>query len=556
MLLQRSLDDLGTPLADVTFCVLDIETTGSDRGVDLITEIGMVKVRAGECIGTLHSLVNPGRAIPPMITVLTGITEAMVVRAPPIEAVLPSMVEFMAGTVIVGHNVGFDVSFINAALSRRGDTEITQQVIDTLPLARRLIRDEVPDCRLSTLASRFRLDHRPTHRALDDALATTDLLHFLLERAAGLGVLGLDDLIALPRIGAHPQAAKLRMTSALPRSPGVYMFRGAGDAIIYVGKATNLRQRVRSYFGSDDRRKIGQLLRETQRISHATTPNVLAAEVLELRYLQQLAPRYNKVGTAPQRYRYVRLSTDEAWPRLSVVTEAARGGVHLGPLPSKATADLVVEAIQSVVPLRRCSARLGRHQPPPTATRCTPAQLGVAMCPCAGAADAKLYEQAVAAAEQAMTTSPELVIAPLQARLTTLSGARRYEEAAQVRDRAMAFTNAVRRQRLTDRLREAGDVGLQLGDTTLHVRHGVLLGTVQYGQIEIGLQISAPEVPPPPLPLPRRVVDEVLCLARAVERLGQGLTVAWCNGRWEWPVDEVPEVVGRPQLCDQAHLAA
>ena len=84
---QRSFDDLGTPLADVTFCVLDIETTGGDRHSDLITEIGMVKVRAGECLGTLQSLVNPGRAIPPMITVLTGITESMVVRAPAIEAV-------------------------------------------------------------------------------------------------------------------------------------------------------------------------------------------------------------------------------------------------------------------------------------------------------------------------------------------------------------------------------------------------------------------------------------------------------------------------------------
>ena len=329
---QRSFDDLGTPLADVTFCVLDIETTGGDRHSDLITEIGMVKVRAGACLGTLQTLINPGRAIPPMITMLTGISESMVVRAPAIDAVLPAMIEFLGDAVIVGHNVGFDMAFINSTLVRRGDAEITNPVIDTLPLARRLIRDEVPDCRLGTLAARFRLDHRPSHRALDDALATTDLLHFLLERAAGLGVLGLDDLIALPRIGAHPQAGKLRMTSSLPRTPGVYLFRGANDQVLYVGKATNLRQRVRSYFGSDDRRKIGTLLREAQRVTYVATPNVLTAEVLELRYLQQLTPRYNKVGTAPQRYRYVRLSTDEAWPRLSVVSDAKDAGVHLGPL--------------------------------------------------------------------------------------------------------------------------------------------------------------------------------------------------------------------------------
>ena len=555
---QRSFDDLGTPLADVTFCVLDIETTGGDRNSDLITEIGMVKVRAGVCLGTLQTLINPGRAIPPMITVLTGITESMVVRAPAIDAVLPAMIEFLGDAVVVGHNVGFDMTFINAALTRRGDPEITNPVIDTLPLARRLIREEVPDCRLGTLASRFRLDHRPSHRALDDALATTDLLHFLLERAAGLGVLGLDDLIALPRIGAHPQAAKLRMTAALPRSPGVYLFRGANDQVLYVGKATNLRQRVRSYFGSDDRRKIGTLLREARRVTYVTTPNVLAAEVLELRYLQQLAPRYNRVGTAPEKYRYVRLSIDEAWPRLSVVNDASGAGVHLGPLPSKATADAVVEALHSVFPLRRCTTRLGRtFQPQLNAIMCTPAQLGVAMCPCAGNADAGHYAAAVAKTVQAMTTSPDLVIIALQARLATLSAARRYEEAGQVRDRAMAFSNAVRRQRLTDRLREAGDVGLRIDDVTLHVRRGVLVGTAAEGQLEIGLPIPAPDVPSFAALLPRNVVDEVLCLARAFDRTVHRVTVLWCDGRWHWPIDEVPEVVGRnPQQHPAADVAA
>ena len=120
---QLSLDDLGTPLPGVTFCVIDLETTGGSAETCAITEIGAVKFRGGECIGTFQTLVNPGCAIPPEITILTGITQSMVLPAPRIEAVLPSLLEFIGDAVIVGHNVRFDVSFLQAALERDPATE-------------------------------------------------------------------------------------------------------------------------------------------------------------------------------------------------------------------------------------------------------------------------------------------------------------------------------------------------------------------------------------------------------------------------------------------------
>jgi DNA polymerase-3 subunit epsilon len=189
---QRSFDDLGTPLVETTFCVLDLETTGgSANGGDAITEVGAVKVRGGEVLGTFQTLVNPGTAIPPAITYLTGITQAMVVPAPRIDSVLPSLIEFVGNdAVIVGHNVRFDMSFLQAAARQLGYARWGNRVVDTCALARRLVREEVPNLKLGTLAERFRLTHRPSHRALDDALATVDLLHLLLERAGTLGVLG------------------------------------------------------------------------------------------------------------------------------------------------------------------------------------------------------------------------------------------------------------------------------------------------------------------------------------------------------------------------------
>jgi len=540
---QRSFDDLGTPLADVTFCVLDIETTGSDRGGDLITEIGVVKVRRGECLGTMATLVNPGRAIAPSVTVLTGITQSMVAKAPRIETVLPTLQEFVGDSVIVGHNVSFDMGFINAALLRSDRPAFRNTVVDTLPLARRLVRDEVPDCRLGTLASRLRLDHKPTHRALDDALATTDLLHLLLERAAGLGVLGLDDLVMLPKMGGHPQAAKLKLTHHLPRSPGVYRFLGANDEVLYVGKATNLRQRVRSYFGSDDRRKIGPMLRETQRLAHTPTTDPVSAEVLELRYLHRLNPRYNRVGTTWQKYCYVRLTTDEPWPRLVITNEPAATGVHLGPLSSRSAAATVIEAIQAALPLRRCTTRIGaKYRPPADATPCTGARLGVAMCPCSGTANEASYWRVVAQAVAALTSSPQLVLDPLWAKVSALAAERRYEEAAAMRDRANAFAAAITRQRLADQLRSAGELEVQLHHTVLHISHGVLQSARSIDQLPTGLELPPPDAAPFPAPLGRHAADEVLCLARAIERASFHARVLSCSGEWAWPAVPVREV--------------
>lgn len=542
-IVQCSFDDFGTPLAEVTFCVLDIETTGGDRGLDLITEIGAIKVRAGETLGTMSTLVNPGRAIPPTITLLTGITQSMVATAPRIEGVLPSLVEFVGDAVIVGHNVGFDMAFINAAMRRSGRDAFANTVVDTLPIARRMLRDEVPNCKLGTLAEHLRLPHRPTHRALDDAVATMHLLHTLLERASSFGVLGLDDLVALPTMGGHPQAGKLALTNSLPRSPGVYRFLDREGGVLYVGKATNLRQRVRSYFGSDDRRKIGPMLREAARIDHTVTLDPLSAEVLELRYLHRLRPRYNRVGTTWQKYCYVRLTTDEAWPRLVVVNEPASTGVHLGPLSSRSAATAVIEAVQSALPIRRCSTRIGpKFRPQPDASPCTGARLGVAMCPCSGNADEASYWRVVQQAVAALTTSPQLVLDPLWNRVASLSAERRYEEAAAMRDRATSFAAAVQRQRLVDQLRAAGDVGIQLHDVTLHLRHGVLHTSHATGQLPQQLELDAPDIVPYPLAIPREAVDEVLCIARALERASAHARILWCEGDWSWPLTPVRHV--------------
>ena len=180
---QPSFDDLGRNLIDTTFVVLDLETTGGSPRDCAITEIGAVKVRGGEVIGEFQTLINPGGPIPPFITVLTGITDAMVINAPKISEAFPALLEFLGSpkeTVLIAHNAPFDISFLRAAASELTYKWPNYRVFDSAKLARRaLTRDEVRDCKLATLAGYFTTQVQPNHRALSDAQATIEVWHFL-----------------------------------------------------------------------------------------------------------------------------------------------------------------------------------------------------------------------------------------------------------------------------------------------------------------------------------------------------------------------------------------
>ncbi|MGH1503597.1 MAG: DEDD exonuclease domain-containing protein [Acidimicrobiales bacterium] len=517
---QRSFDDLGVPLHEATFCIFDLETTGGSAATDAITEIGAVKVRGGEVLGTFQTLVNPGRAIPPTITMLTGITDQQVVRAPTIAEVLPAFLEFVGGAVLVGHNLRFDTSFVDAAVRRHGGPLLGNQRIDTLALARRLLVDEVRSFKLGELARSLRLAHQPSHRALDDAWATTDLLHELIGRATGWGVKGLDDLVALPTVAGHPQARKLKLTTDLPRRPGVYFFLDAAGTVLYVGKATDLRARVRSYFSSDRRKKVAQLLRETTRIEHRVCVNTLEAAVVELRLIRSHQPRFNRQGRRERKPVWVRL-TDERYPRLSIVrAEPPADVASIGPLTSSKSAQAVVEAVQSALPIRRCTTKIPYRRragdpPPSTAGRCASAQLGVSLCPCAGDLDERAYGEVVAQVARSFNTSPDLVLVPLSRRMTMLAAEDRFEDAAAARDRARAFTEAIRRSR-----RAAMLVGVE----RLVLEHD---GSTT---VEIGGRGVRPES-----------LDEALCVASWLDRHADRLRLVTSEGELSSPLPRLPD---------------
>src|SRR5262245_54971839 len=345
------------PLDEVAFVVVDLETTGGSPVDDAITEVGAVRFEGAERVGTFQTLVDPERPIPPAITHLTGISDRSVAGAPTLTSVLPSFLEFARGAVIVAHNASFDVGFLNANLLRLEYPTLPSPAVCTAKLARRLVWPEVPNVRLRTLAGYFRTRVQPTHRALQDAEATGEVLQGLLDVGRHLGIHALGELYHACSARGRPNFAKIALAEDLPRVPGVYLFRDRNDQILYVGKAKDLRARVKSYFYGDERKKVQDLVASVTRIDTIATAGELEALVIECRLIARHLLRFNAHGKRWRRYAFLKLDPSEAWPRwkLARSPDPADGAAYLGPFGSSSRATLAKEALEEAFPVRRCT---------------------------------------------------------------------------------------------------------------------------------------------------------------------------------------------------------
>ncbi|MFW0792850.1 DEDD exonuclease domain-containing protein [Gordonia sp. CPCC 205515] len=436
-------------LFDTTLVVVDLETTGGSPTEDRITEIGAVKIRGGEVIGEFATLVDPGCRIPPQIVTLTGITEAMVYDAPRIGAVLPAFVEFARGAILVAHNARFDMGFLRQNAARLDiDWPFTVSLC-TVTMARRILtRDEAPSVKLSVLADLFHVSVRPTHRALDDARATVEVFHCLLERVGNQGVGTFRELTAyLPRSSPRLRA-KRSMAEHLPTRPGVYLFRGPSDEVLYVGTASDLRRRVMSYFtGNDPRPRMAEMVMLAVRVDHVECAHALEAGVRELRLLAAHAPAYNRRSTQPHRGWWIVL-TPERFGRLKI--SRTPGEVSLGPIGNRTTAATIADLIGQAAGLRSCTTRLGRA----THHWCRSEDVGgPRIGGCHAASDRPLtlpdYLPRVTAVRDLFAGDSDTVIDTLTARLHHLSDAQMFESAARQRDRISSTIDTLARcQRL------------------------------------------------------------------------------------------------------------
>src|SRR4051794_32006565 len=426
---QMSFDELGRPLRDVTFCVVDLETTGgSAQAGSMITEIGAVKVRAGEVLGEFQTLVNPRAEIPPFIAVLTGITNSMVAAAPPIERALPAFLEFARGCVLVAHNAPFDVGFLQHFARQLGHPWPSFEVVDTARLARRVItRDDAPNCKLSSLAVTFGSATTPNHRALSDARATVDVLRGLFERLGSQGVHTLEELQTYTSRVTSAQRRKRHLAEHLPHAPGVYLFRDERGRVLYIGTSRDLRSRVRSYFtASETRSRMGEMVGLATRVEGIECATPLEAEVRELRLIAQHKPRYNRRSRFPEKVHWLKL-TNEPWPRLSLVRRVIDDDAdYLGPFSSRKRAEKSLAALHEAFPVRQCSGRLPLA---PSRSACVLAEMGRCLAPCDGSVDVDTYALMVSDLRDNLLRRADEVVEAISTRMNALAAEQRYEDA-------------------------------------------------------------------------------------------------------------------------------
>ena len=380
-------------LEEATYAVFDLETTGLRPGSARICEIGAQRVERLELTDAFETLVDPRTALPPAIAALTGISERSLRAAPRAGPAVRRFLAFAGDAVLVAHNARFDLAFLDREVERLTGARVAAPVVDTVWLARRLLAGRTKRVGLAALAGFFGVPTEPCHRALPDARATAEILLVLIGLAQERGARTVADLVELSAPRARRLHGKRALVAGAPSRPGVYVFRGPGGEPLYVGRARDLRSRLRSYFaGGRQRPAVEAALGALERIEWRELGSELEAALEELRLLRTLRPPANARSTRPDRYAYLR-RRGAAWSAVAEPTP-------LGPLRSRRLAQRAARALSG-------------------------------------------YEG----------DDPAGALPPLRARLRRRARELRFEDAARLRDRVEALEEAVRLLRELERVR-------------------------------------------------------------------------------------------------------
>lgn len=424
------MDLLATPTAEAEYLAIDVETNGRGGNACELTEIGAVLVGGGELHDTWSTLVRPQMPLARGIQRFTGITQAMVNGAPPPEQVLPRVAELLEGRVLVAHNAAFDRRVLRQAFQRAGLKWPRPPVVCTVAMARRfapLVRER----KLALLADSLGIPVDEVHRALPDATTCARILCALLPRmcaAAPTVEEAVEHLKSRRRGTTGAQRAAIAKAerpdlTSLPQDPGVYIFRSAEGAPLYVGKSVSLRTRARAHFcapaGWTDRAAIAD---------YRTTNSELGALVLENRLIKEWRPTGNKALKRTDGWVFLRARLDIDYPVLDVAADPASGlAINVGPIKGMRAAQDLADQLTSMFRLRHCGRKLHIREHPSAY-----GQMGRCCSPCLGDLDPNAYRRQLERALSVFSSrdARAALLAQLDAWMHEAAKAHRFERAA------------------------------------------------------------------------------------------------------------------------------
>ncbi len=531
------------PLSEVEFAAVDIETTGLAPGRHRLIEVAAVIVTAGGELASFRRLINPERKIPQFITRFTGVTESMVARSARAGSVLPKLRDFIGQRPVVGHNVGFDLSFLNAESDRCGmGTAFPESGLDTIALARRYVTG-MRRASLDRVALALHIPVHARHRALADARLTAQVFALLLARAREEGCETLEDLWRVsdgvaPARFSQPEprpTGKIYLNPAwrqnFPTTPGVYLMRDAAGEVIYVGKAKCLRDRLASYYSQPlgYTRKMDGLLQSVVHIETRELGSELEALLVESQLIKALQPRYNVQLKNHELYPFIKVNLNSPWPRFYATREvAADGARYFGPFRSGRIVEVTLELIHKALPIRTCLRAL----PPeaPASDPCLRYHLKRCPGPCKGPLTPQAHRDYLAAVEEAcafLGGERDDLIARLKREMYEASARQDYERAARLRDALRGADQALLGQRLITGAVEANNLLIIYpsavpGAVELYlIRHGRLARQRRVERAPDAISAAARELAgeaaalgaPPPC-VGRNEVDQINIIAR------------------------------------------
>lgn len=353
---------------DTTYCVIDVETTGSDPEKNRLIEIACVTMHGGEIVSTFSSMINPHQFIPYFIQKMTGITSEKVFTAPEALVVLPVIRDILLqkDAVFVAHNASFDYGFVQHSFARAGIDLPDVPKLCTLKLARRLLPPNIKK-NVGSLAEYFNINVKNRHRALGDAEATAKSLSEMLDIvSANHSIYSFEDLLTFhnkPVRKFSPGKKTLERlqpyVDSLPSEPGVYYFKSGKGTVLYVGKAKSLKDRVKSYFSQESMKskKIVDMLKQAHEIEYRETETELGALLLESNEIKRILPPFNIMEKRYQNLRFIKIDTKQLFPKLEITDTIDNDNAeYYGPFRSAYLIRTVISIIDKSFRLRKCDS--------------------------------------------------------------------------------------------------------------------------------------------------------------------------------------------------------